>query len=214
MAPPVFVGGTGRSGTTVTARLIGAHPHYHMIPIEVRFITDPRGLCDLAVGSCTLAQFEKSLDHRWWHRMIQDGSTRGLHKIMDRPLVDRGLARLRSELSGDPYAACGEFARSLLDKVAEKAGADGWVEMTPPNAIRAGELLRMFPDAKLVHSVRDGRNVAASVARMNWGPDTIGEALEWWAERLREAHESMDAETRQRVFLSSAWKNSRRVIAT
>jgi len=40
---PIFVGGTGRSGTTVTAMALGSHPRIHMVPIEVRFIVDPGG---------------------------------------------------------------------------------------------------------------------------------------------------------------------------
>ena len=35
----VFVGGTGRSGTTVVGRLVGAHERYHLIPFEARFQT-------------------------------------------------------------------------------------------------------------------------------------------------------------------------------
>jgi hypothetical protein len=45
---PVFVAGTGRSGTSQLADIIGQHPLIHRIPIETRFIVDPGGLRDLA----------------------------------------------------------------------------------------------------------------------------------------------------------------------
>jgi hypothetical protein len=45
---PVFVAGTGRSGTTQLARVLGEHPLIHTIPIETRFIVDPGGFRDLA----------------------------------------------------------------------------------------------------------------------------------------------------------------------
>jgi hypothetical protein len=45
----------------------------------------------------------------------------------------------------------------------------------------------MVPDAAIVHVVRDGRDVACSIARMPWGPDTVPAALEYWANRLRRA---------------------------
>jgi hypothetical protein len=45
---PVFVAGTGRSGTSQLADIIGEHPQIHRIPIETRFIVDPGGLRDLA----------------------------------------------------------------------------------------------------------------------------------------------------------------------
>lgn len=48
---PVFVGGTGRSGSTVTGYLLGSHPLiWNTKPREIRFITDPGGLLDLVQG--------------------------------------------------------------------------------------------------------------------------------------------------------------------
>jgi hypothetical protein len=45
---PIFVAGTGRSGTSQLARVLGEHPLIHSIPGETRFIVDPGGLRDLA----------------------------------------------------------------------------------------------------------------------------------------------------------------------
>lgn len=44
----IFIGGTGRSGTTITAELLGLHPDIYTLPLEdMRFITDPDGLISL-----------------------------------------------------------------------------------------------------------------------------------------------------------------------
>jgi hypothetical protein len=40
---------------------------------------------------------------------------------------------------------------------------------------------------KLVHAVRDGRDVACSVVRVHWGPKDFDVALDWWARRLERA---------------------------
>lgn len=48
MTAPIFVAGTGRSGTSQLADILGEHPRIHRIPIETRFIVDPGGLRDLA----------------------------------------------------------------------------------------------------------------------------------------------------------------------
>ncbi|WP_431916449.1 sulfotransferase family protein [Nonomuraea jabiensis] len=50
MAPPspIFVAGTGRSGTSQLANILGEHPQIHRVPIETRFIVDPGGFRDLA----------------------------------------------------------------------------------------------------------------------------------------------------------------------
>lgn len=184
---PIFVGGTGRSGTTITARALGSHSRIHMIPIEVRFIVDPGGLCDLVAGKTGIGRFIERIQGGWWHRKRPDGSTRGLHKILHGTSLRAALQELQESPSIDAESAR-RFVHQLLDAVASASGAARWVEMTPANVLRGGELHRIFPDMKLIHVARDGRNVACSVSPLAWGPNDLLSALEWWADRMIEAH--------------------------
>lgn len=43
----IFIGGTGRSGTTILAKLLGTHSELYTFPKEIRFITDPDGIGSL-----------------------------------------------------------------------------------------------------------------------------------------------------------------------
>lgn len=44
---PIFIGGTGRSGTTILSKFIGSHDEVVKIPMESRFMIDKNGLIDL-----------------------------------------------------------------------------------------------------------------------------------------------------------------------
>jgi hypothetical protein len=197
---PVFVGGTGRSGTTIVAKLLGSHPAYEMIPTEVRFIGDRGGLCDLVEGRVPLRRFKRDILGRWFYREVKDGTARGLHLFMDREPVERAVESLKRELRSDPWAAGRAFAHRLLDPVATASGARGWIEMTPANVQVAPSLLRLFPDMQLVHSVRDGRDVACSVAPLIWGPNDVDEALDWWADQLEQAFTACESLPPDRVL--------------
>jgi hypothetical protein len=184
---PVFVGGTGRSGTSVTARLIGSHQDYFMLPTEVRFIAAKGGLCDLVEGHTDLRRFESFLMGKWFQR--DEG---GLHRFTDRANLEAVFRRHRAGLKSDPRAAAAAFTHDLLDPIAAARGATSWVEMTPPNVMKAPMLLQLFPEMRLVHSVRDGRDVACSVVPLRWGPTDIDEALDWWAGKVERGFAACD----------------------
>lgn len=181
--PPIFVGGTGRSGTTITAKVLAAHPDYALIPYEVHFITDAGGLCDLVCGRTTIGRFERRFVARWFVRHTGNG----LHRFAPRPLVAVALQELRLTYPRDGAIAAQRFVHRLFDPVAAAAGAEGWIEMTPNNVEVADALVRIFPTALIAHSVRDGRDVASSVVSMRWGPSDHIDAVEWWGRRLEKA---------------------------
>jgi len=47
MIRQIFIGGTGRSGTTILSKILGKHSEIFRYPFETRFIIDPDGLIDL-----------------------------------------------------------------------------------------------------------------------------------------------------------------------
>ena len=187
--PPVFVGGTGRSGTTIVARVLGSHPESHMIPIEVRFLVDPNGLCDLVAGETGFGRFSRLLLGPWWQRTLRDGTTRGLHLILEKSVLMDALDELGEGPKVD-VAAARRFVGRIFDPLAAAAAATRWIEMTPPNVLRGRQLLAMFPDMKLINTIRDGRDVASSVAVRDWGPSDVMSALTWWEERMLQAHQA------------------------
>jgi len=197
----VFVGGTGRSGTHVLAQLLGHHSRYRDVEIEVRFHVNPRGYPDLLAGKVTLEEFVKKLRRFWWHR-IKAGEPfpavlprlplgreqRGLYKIVPRERFDAAVAEFERTYGADPVAACRRLFGDLLYPLAEAAGKPGLVEMSSDNVAQGATLLRVFPEARLIHTVRDGRDAGASKVtkrQKRHHPRDGLEGIDWWAERLR-----------------------------
>lgn len=198
---PIFVGGTGRSGTHAMAFLLNEHPTYWMIPGETRLQAEPRGLPGLIEGRASLDKVCKLLRGRYFSRTTPEKKKRGLHRAgVTRPQLEAAVDALEADFqAADPMSSTATFLRALFDPLAEAAGAEQWVEQTPPNVEYAALHQRMFANAGTIHIVRDGRDVAASVARLPWGPTTMLEGLEWWAEHLRVAEAAVGDPARVHV---------------
>jgi len=181
----VFIGGTGRSGTHALAQLLGRHSRLADVPIEARFHCNKRGMPDLLEGRITLQSYVEKLRGFWWHRVRVDGRPRGLYNLMRRREFDAAIERFEAVYAEDPIAGCRGLYLDLLGPVAERAGKPGLVEMSSHNIRAAQTLLRLFPEARFVHALRDGRDSAASVSGKTWGPRRVGAAVGWWADRLR-----------------------------
>lgn len=185
----IFVGGTGRSGTTIVARLLAADPTNVMIPVETRFLVDPHGLTDVIAGTASFERFETKLRKQWWPRYENRCAGRGVPTFIDYESLEAGLEELRKRVGTAPVAAASDFVRRWFDPIAQATGAERWIEMTPPNVARGADLVAMMGGGtRIIHVMRDGRDVAASVVDKNWGPNQPNEALEWWAQRMAQAH--------------------------
>lgn len=191
----VFVGGTGRSGTHVVARLLGRHSTLANYPNEARFHTDPGGFPDLLAGRVTPEQFLDRLRGSWWrgvalHRM----GVKGLHRHVDPVAFDEACARFSARFPAEPDDACRELFFALLAPIAEREGKPGLIEQSCDTVAQAPTLLRLFPDAHLIHVVRDGRDAAASridQANLLARPRTMRQGLDWWEGRMRRIDESL-----------------------
>ena len=205
-SPLVFVGGTGRSGTHVVAELLGRHPSLHTIPIECRFHSNPKGLSEVVTGAATPADFTAKLWRYWWHRVRVgeralvrarwrargEGKERGLHKIVARDDFARAARRFEDATAGIRDGTRQEVVdagrRLFFDLLGPLRGEKpGLVEMSCFTIASARGLERLFPEARFVHSVRDGRDSGASKvskAQKSHHPSDAATGVEWWEGRL------------------------------
>jgi len=83
-----------------------------------------------------------------------------------------------------------EATRDLCDVVLMEhleAGADRVAERTPHHARHLPLITEVYPDARYVHIIRDGRDVARSIAAQDWGPESIAEAAAEWRDSVATA---------------------------
>lgn len=204
---PVFVGGTGRSGTTLLARLLGAHGRLFTVTWESQFIVARGGLLDCAASGFdadAVERFAERMRGGWYRREVDRGErsyVAGLCADVRRDELEDGLSGLadavESGLGANSVAA--NFVEDLLGHAAARAGAARWCEKTPANLVRAGELHRLFPAMRFVHIVRDGRDVVSSIVERGFWPIawglfdggraprevTVAAAARYWATAMR-----------------------------
>lgn len=210
-APPadlVFVGGTGRSGTHILSHLLDRHSRFHGVPIECRFHCNPKGLADVVRGRAEPDEFLRKLRGYWWHRVrvgdrayvrakwraLGRGRVRGLHTIVGPAEFGAAADRFEREHADDLPAASRNLFYDLLGPLAGRAGKPVLVEMSCFTIAAADGLAEIFPEARFVHSVRDGRDSGSSKVALRQKahhPTDVVSGIGFWADRLRQAEEGV-----------------------
>jgi LPS sulfotransferase NodH len=169
-APPVFVLGVRRSGTTLLRVMLDRHSQL-AVPDESYFIPQ---LADRHRGPIDVEAFVDDL------RRLPTLREWGVD-------VEAVRVRLR------PDQAPGEAIAAVYETYAAARGKARWGDKTPMYMQRLSMLERLFPTARHVHLIRDGRDCALSFAEMPEGIVTrswahprhaAGFACQWRAELM------------------------------
>ncbi len=163
---PVFIGGHPRSGTTLLGAMIGAHSDSVCTP-ESQFKT--RVLRHSSIGDKGTINIQTAfhlIQKNWrfniWSLHIHSIPYDEIHSYQELILW---IVKVYGEKFG-------------------KSNASIWVDHTPSNIKNADTLLELFPEAKFIDIVRDGRAVASSIMPLDWGANTIDTAAHSWVKRL------------------------------
>lgn len=166
---PIFIVGCPRSGTTLLQVMLHSHRRI-AIPPETRFLIalyqQRAGFGDLAIedNRRELATF-----------MIKRGS-----KFRDLGLDGRQVTR--EIVNGPP--TIGSAAGIVYRAYARRFDKERWGDKRPGYFSYIPELLSMFPDAQLIHLVRDGRDCVASLKRMPWWEHDSVTSMCVWAQAV------------------------------
>jgi hypothetical protein len=82
-------------------------------------------------------------------------------------------------------AIMGRFVNALAAGALEKFGKDVFVEDNTWNILFARQLRDFTPQAKILHIVRDPRDVVASLTKQRWAPSTAPETAAWLSQIMQ-----------------------------
>jgi hypothetical protein len=88
--------------------------------------------------------------------------------------------KVRESVARQRPTGYAELITALFAAYAEREGKPRWGDKTPENVLHIGFLSQLFPRSVFVHVIRDGRDVAASLASQPWTSDGLLGKAYWW----------------------------------
>jgi len=165
--PAPFICGVTRSGTTLLRLMLDTHPEV-AIPGETHWV--PRLIKRLERGKLSADEAaDFVVNHKRWGDFHLEGDD----------LRERWQAI-------KPFNAA-EAIRAFYGLYSEREGKARYGDKTPGYMREMLRIQRVLPEARFIHIIRDGRDVALSVLKLNWGPSNPTEAAELWVERIAKA---------------------------
>lgn len=171
---PVFIIGSQRSGTTFLFRLIQQY-------LKIGFGRD----------NGHFVRLKKMLPY-YGDLHDRDNLRRLLRDIVEIPEFkkkrfkgfDIDIDRFIDTLETSSYE---DVVRTFYAEWAFQNGNIRWGGKTPDYTLHFEELHELFPDAKFIHIIRDGRDVALSLFQKKWGPKNSFMAAKYWKNRVTAA---------------------------
>jgi hypothetical protein len=167
-SPPFFLIGVARSGTTLLSLMLDSHSEI-TIPYESHFIIpyfkERERLGDLRKREDRLALVQRILAERavrhWDQKLTPD------------------------DLDLDHCLTLEGTVAELFSAYARRVGKTRWGDKTPAYTAEIHILNKMFPEARFIHIIRDGRDVALSLVQQWWGPNDFMSAMRYWADTVQ-----------------------------
>jgi hypothetical protein len=163
-AAPVFVVGSGRSGTSLVRAMLNAHPRLHLTH-EASFYVDPRGNRLAGDADAWFARYRQLFPFRF---------------------LELSCAAVTDRFRSRPSPARADVVQAVMAEAAERRGKARFGDKTPSHARCLDAIVADFPDAKILHVVRNPVAVVASLERMPWATSSHGLNARFYAQQVRE----------------------------
>ncbi|MFO1468553.1 MAG: sulfotransferase [Steroidobacteraceae bacterium] len=166
-----FLVGAGRSGTTLLYKLLCLHPRIAYISnYENRLSWFPDGLAPRLVANRIDAKLQTWFNkggnayfiNRPWLKKLFPTPVEG------EPIYEACGIRLFPEAGELPDEAAAQALRRRFERIRRRAGGAVFLSKRTANNRRIAQLAQVFPAARYVHLIRDGRDVAHSLSAVEW----------------------------------------------
>ncbi len=141
---PVFIVGAGRSGTTPLQLALNMHPQLGVYGETQAFFVHPKFGAE--ADEINLRRLLK-----YWRGIVSNCSP--FEDLLDADGIQNRLARSPS------YA---QVMNLIMGEIAARDGKGRWGEKSPAHVFRLDEIRSCFPNAQIIHIVRDPRGVVCS----------------------------------------------------
>jgi hypothetical protein len=166
---PFFVG-CARSGTTLLRAMFTSHPDL-AIPDETHYFSDlitQQGRYAGKNGFAADLFLADLLSHRWFPRLgVSQDDVQG------------------AVLAQPPPSSYAEAVRRVFAVYAKHEGKPRYGDKTPRNVMQLEIIAESFPEARFIHIIRDGRDVALSMSELPWGPQSTLNAARAWRQMVK-----------------------------
>lgn len=208
---PLFAFGATGSGVELVVNFLGLHTELEPI-YDTAFVADVLRVAAVAKSRGSLADGDEDRVRdavAAWRGDLYDQASRDVpfrlpfgrsHLTFLRDLdsaTETLLAELAEGAAADPYRAVRRFLEDLFAVQARWAQKRSWINASREYVWTLSELICAFPDAILVHVVRDGRDAACEIAREPT-EEALLEAGRRWVREL-EAALAFETENAARV---------------
>ncbi len=147
---PVFVLGCGRSGTKLLYHTLLSAGGFAVYYAE----SNAFNLLGICFGNLASRTNRRKLLDAYYKSMLFERTGLKPEEIDQRVMDDCRNA--------------GDFLRIVMEAIARKQGVERWAECTPLHLLYLPLIKKVVPDALVVHIIRDGRDVTASLHRIGW----------------------------------------------
>ena len=165
---PIFIVGSPRSGTSLLQLMINAHPNIS-ISGETHFFDQIMEIEKYVPSLKDPNSFEEFFSMLW-----------KIHDIQYFPDADKIFLNVKRAMASNSGRTYELFYKELLEQVAKEKGANRFGEKTPTNIRYLNRIIQIFPNAQIIHIIRDPRAAVSSRITMPWASnDIVTNTIKW-----------------------------------